>query len=108
MILVFISASLWGCLGCGKLPDGNISTELMEGGEEITFSTQRQILVRDILQLKLLSYLNVKKVLYSWGVFLIGSIIMHLFAMSVLHSHYYYPNTNTDFVSECSKCFLLG
>ena len=23
MILVFISASLWGCLGCEELPDGN-------------------------------------------------------------------------------------
>ena len=35
MILVFISASLWGCLGCDKLPDGNIFTE---PEEDITFS----------------------------------------------------------------------
>ena len=42
MILVFISASLWGCLGCDKLPDGKISTEPMEQGEEITFSTHRR------------------------------------------------------------------
>ena len=83
MILVFISASLWGCLGCDKLPDGNISTELMEEEEETNLSTQRQVLVRVILQLTQLSDFNIKKVLYSWGVFLIGSIVMQLFVFLV-------------------------
>ena len=83
MILVFISASLWGCLGCDKLPDGNTSTELMEEEAEITFSSQRQIVARDMLQLKQFSNFNIKKGLYSWGVFLIGSIVMQLFVISV-------------------------
>jgi len=51
--------------------------------EETTFLIQRQISVRDTLQLKQLSDFNIKKVLYSWGVFLMTLMAIQVFVMSV-------------------------
>lgn len=82
MILAFISAIFWGCLGWDKFLHRNISTKRMEE-EESTFLIQRHILVRDTLQLKQLSDFNIKKVLYSWGVFLITLMAIQVFVMSV-------------------------
>jgi len=82
MILAFISASFWGCLGWDRFLHTYISTKRMEE-EETTFLIQRQISVRDTLQLKQLSDFNIKKVLYSWGVFLMTLMAIQVFVMSV-------------------------